>query len=449
MLRSHPTLFVVATLVGLALACGGGGDNPNLKSSGNEEGGVQLSVGDIAVSTTGDYVVFAYGDGLAVGWTRNGSLEMLPVTNPSRLAFANHSPTLYVGQEGQDTLVAVDVSVGTVLWEQPVGTADAEVLRVDVSEDDSLLVAHGATDIQVFDAETGALLHELSTDNLIVDIDVLDGRAVIVEAELWQDDLPTSNVTVLDTETWETRAFTVPNCAATLSVVPLAQRAFMAPTTCSQDPVSVISLVEGEEAFEKNLPGFGPVSVAPDGWTTVAFYSVSNGDESLFDDPADMPAEDSAEYHLMIIDSADLSYQLVEYGDTMPRFTVAPDGQVILVDSAFYEQGTTLFDLATGSWRTVEGPTVYLDEFALESDGDAAYVLQDDGWYDEQGLFTLDLREAVSRAMAVDFLPTNLNLSPDDATLFLRETETRVCVYGVADEQCKVWFDAEDLEASK
>lgn len=445
-MRRHPLALLVLTLAGLALACGGG-ENTNEQGAGSKEGGVALGVGDIAVSTDGSYVVFAYGEGMARGWTQTGALDLLPVAGPSRLAFANTSPTLFVGQETLNSVVAIDASTGALLWEQSVGSTAKEVFRIDVSEDDGLLVVHDDTDLRFLDPATGELLYQSTLTRRIVDVDLYEGRAFIVEAELWMEDQPWSRVIVLDTRTWQSTSFDVPNCAATLSLMPLAGRAFMAPTTCSQDPVSVISLLEGEEGFEKNLPGFGPVAVAPDGWTAVAFYARSQGDERLFEDPSAMPGEETAEYHLMLIDGADLGYSFVEYGDTMPRYTISPDGQVILVDSAFGEAGTTLFDLATGAFRTVEGPTLHLDNYALASDGSAAWALQTGEWAADTGLFALDLVSAVARELPVDFLPTNFNLSPDDATLFLRESSTRVCVYALSAETCQAWFDTAELES--
>lgn len=116
------------------------------------------------------------------------------------------------------------------------------------------------------------------------------------------------------------------------------------------------------------------------------------------------------------------------------------------MDGAFNEAPTILFDLETGTFRAVEGPELYLDHYALSSDGAMAYVLHPDTFYEEPGLYALDLRAAVATTLATPFIPTNLNLSPDDATLFLRESDRRVCVYALSDQTCLTWFDAEQLD---
>ncbi len=79
-----------------------------------------------------------------------------------------------------------------------------------------------------------------------------------------------------------------PNCADELVLVPNSRRALLSPNTCLNpdppeplpaapgtmeqaqfDPISVIDL--DKRAFIKNLPGFGPVTVTPDGKRAVGF----------------------------------------------------------------------------------------------------------------------------------------------------------------------------------
>src|SRR4029078_8758241 len=98
-----------------------------------------------------------------------------------------------------------------------------------------------------------------------------DGRrALVVTHEAWSSDkipLPTSKVTVLALSDGKTHAFDVPNCASTLAITPDGTRAFLSPTSCQLDPVSLLDLTQDTEAWVRNLPGFGPLAMAKDGAT--------------------------------------------------------------------------------------------------------------------------------------------------------------------------------------
>ena len=56
--------------------------------------------------------------------------------------------------------------------------------------------------------------------------------------------------------------------------------------------------------------------------------------------------------------------------------------------------------------------------------------------YIDYDLFTLDVEAAHVAPMLTDFRPRNINLSPDDGTLFLRRDDTSICVYSIAEERC-------------
>jgi len=43
---------------------------------------------------------------------------------------------------------------------------------------------------------------------------------------------------------------------------------------------------------------------------------------------------------------------------------------------------------------------------------------------------------------------TPLNISPDDRTLFLRESDTRICIYDLDEEACRDFFDTQQLADS-
>ena len=94
------------------------------------------------------------------------------------------------------------------------------------------------------------------------------------------------------------------------------------PTSCQKDPVSVIDLDSGASSA---LPGFGPVALAPDGSLAVAFIDASNIDESLFDDHNQIPSDD-VQYHLMLIDTETLRFDVIATGDALPRYAITADG---------------------------------------------------------------------------------------------------------------------------
>ena len=86
----------------------------------------------------------------------------------------------------------------------------------------------------------------------------------------------------------------------------------------------------GDEKFVRNLPGFGPVALGPDGTMAVGFLDMKIIDVELFDDPNDVPS-DPTRYQLMVIDTESLSYDFYAYGNNPPRYAMTPDGNVLLV----------------------------------------------------------------------------------------------------------------------
>jgi hypothetical protein len=137
----------------------------------------------------------------------------------------------------------------------------------------------------------------------------------------------------------------------------------------------------------------------------------------------------------MLIDSRTLTYDFAEIGEALPRYTVTPDGNVLLVDSdgILSDQRTRLFDVRTRSMRALSGPPVTLDNFVLTSDSKHAYVL-------DYGLFDIDISRAGTSRLALDFGPSNLNISADDRYLFLRKSSSEVCIYDIAARACRERF---------
>jgi hypothetical protein len=260
----------------------------------------------------------------------------------------------------------------------------------------------------------------------------------VVETHDWSGDTPSTRVTSINLQTGSRVPFDVPNCSDRIVIGGDSKRAFLAPTTCQRDPVSVIDLTAGSEHFERNLPGFGPVALAPDGTLGVAFVDAENIDLSLFDDPGQAPSEDGERYHLMLLDTGNLKYELTPVGDDLPRFAVTPDGNVLLVDAAYVDDGTRLFDVANRSFKYIQGPKFSLNAFSLSSDSKHAYVLHGD-------LLDIDIGGAHANVIEPGFAPTNLNISPDDQLLFLRKSSQEICIWNLAKGNCQQRFVVSQL----
>jgi outer membrane protein assembly factor BamB len=423
-------------VVAALLACGDGGVNDGQKGVGDQPGGVSVGLGDIAVAPIGGYVLFRKADELAVGFIDGGRVESLPVSAPSRLSFSKRRSAVYVGSERTQEIVAVDVGSRAVLWRSGISNASTQALRLESSQDDRFVLAANAREVTILDAASGRKLATHALERGLVDVEILPDskRALVVEAHAWDADTPQTRITVLDLEASASARFSVPNCADDIVVSADGRRAFLAPTTCQKDPVSVIDLSEGAERFDRNLPGFGPVARAPGGSTVVAFYDRTLGEAALFDDPSKMPAETSERYHLMLIDAGTLEYDFAAVGEALPRYAVTPDGNVLLVDSSWLTtRAVRLFDVPTRSFRALSGPPVVLHDFVLTSDSRHAYVRQ-------VGIFDLDVAAAHVSGVELDFSPTNLNISADDRFLFLRKDANEVCIFDLSSRTCRERF---------
>jgi hypothetical protein len=427
--------------------CSPGGNNENQQVVGDQPGGVKLSLGDIAVSPDGSYVIFAGDDRLSVGWPALGVVEDLPLTEPTRLAFSKKRDVIYVGSAKDGSLHAIDVKSKAELWATPL-VADAAIqdgawstLRIESSADDTRLLVNGSTHLSLLDAATGKSVSEQDVTDSIVDVALLpdSARALVVTHETWSKDatpLPTSKVTVLALSDGKTHAFDVPNCASTLAVTPDGARAFLSPTLCKYDPVSLLDLTKDTEGWVKNLPGFGPLAMAKDGATAIAFVDTHNLDEKLFVDPAQIPphGDTDPEFYIMTLDTKTLAFELTVIGDTLPRYALTPDGDVLLIDSALDTAAPLrLFDTKTHTFRDMTGPDIRLDNFVISSDARHVYAL-------ELGLFDIDVQTAIVAKIEVPFQPMNLNIAPDDQTLYLRSGASEICVFSLKTRECTATF---------
>lgn len=438
--------------------CPDGGANENQHGVGNENGGVKVGFGDVAVAPTGDYVLFWADGKLTIGLPDSGASNPLPVGEPTRLAFAHEKDVVYVGSKvegASDEVVAVDVLEAEVLWRAEIANADTGVMRLAASSNDQRLVVSSKGQLHVLDTLTGNTIRTHTVANEVIDLKILDDdrRALAVQAHTWNDDAPNTEIAVIDLKSGNQRKVSVPNCADTIAIDAANNHALMAPTTCRRDPVSVIALDADEERFVRNLPGFGPVAIAPDGERAVAFVDVRNIDGALFDDADQIPSTDGVRYHLMVINTTSLEFTLHPVGEELPRYTLTNDGQIVLVDfSEDDAAGTRIFDLDTGAMRDIEGPKINLDNFTMTSDSAHAYGIgpiwqpkeegqDDEGQDDEEqdlskALFHIDVVEERANWMGLDFAPLVINISADDASLYLRKDFSTVCVYSLETNRC-------------
>jgi len=231
---------------------------------------------------------------------------------------------------------------------------------------------------------------------------------------------------IVDLDAGTKKTVSVPNCASELMIAEFSAFGFIAPTTCQRDPVSVINLETGE--FVKNLPGFGPVALPFRSSVAVAFADTTNLDLELFGEDDPIPSEEDGRFHLMLIDVETLSFDFIPVGDELPRFAMAPQGDLLVIDHddgwLTNEGGTRvrLLNLYTNELINVAGPQVELDNYSWAPDGQAVWLL--DG-----GLHELSIpdREVYPRPLA--FEPTNLNMTPDGSNLILREDSSTLWVF--------------------
>ncbi len=421
-LKLAPLLGLLSTLA----ACGGlsvgtgaassgcgspGGANENQHVVGDQPGGVKLGLGEIAVAPDGSYVIFEGEGRLSVGWPASGVVEDLPIAKPTKLAFSKKRDVVYVGSDEDFQLHAVDVKTKKELWASPLDTVDAGAFRIATSDDDSRVITAGANHLALRDAATGASVAEQHFEQTIVDIALPSTGA---RARGHSGDLVRGR-DAADREhrrgrpgRRKTSNLTVPNCASTLTITPDGARAFLSPTLCNKDPISLIDLTPGAEAWVKNLPGFGPLAMAKDGTSAIAFVDAFNVDETLFIDPKQIPPHgmNDPHYYIMTLDTKSLAFELTAVGDTLPRYALTPDGNVLLVDAVYSKaEQLRLFDTKAHTFREVKGPSVLLNNYVISSDARHVYAL----W---QGLVDVDVQASIAEPISLEFTPLNINISP-------------------------------------
>jgi len=431
---TRPFLLASLVSIGLVTGCdiGEGGANDGQNQPGNGDDGVSLRDGDIAVAPHGTSFLARVGSNLIHGDV-DGSWRVLDsLEDPERLAFSPERDVIYVITDGPNRLRAHDLQRDEQLWSAHLPGGEeidwdwhAEDVRpwLHVTADDRHLAVVSDDEVALYDAQTGDQLGKWGVGTHIVDFDLDpsgDAAYVTLKHE-WDDAGPDTPMVTLELPSLEGTTLSLPNCADEMVMDHDGRYAFMAPTQCEQDPVSVIDLRSGE--FVRNLPGFGPVSLAAGGEVAVAFMNLDNLDESLFL-PGDPRPEGDRQYHLMLIDTETLEFETVELGDSLPRYAPTPDGKLVLIDAnAWYDdERVRVFDIATGELHSVVGPDVRLENFVMTGDSKYAYLVDD-------GAYELSIAERVLSSLPLSIIPTNINLTKGDRWLLLQDDLGPVHVY--------------------
>jgi DNA-binding beta-propeller fold protein YncE len=394
-----------------------GGANQGLRSPGNRQGGIALTEGDVAVSPDGKFFA-AIKDGKLVLGDVGGSNTSKPgLPKPERVAFWSNSDgegilVLANGKRdgnGTERLVAFDRKSDKVLWDVQLSRADR---WLDMTPDGKRVILTSDSSVALVDGANGSYLSDVGATTFNVrDVDITkDGRFVIVTRDMG---FSMTNVSMTRTENGEEVCdVEATNCADEVVLSQDETRAFLSPTLCNADPVTVIRLAENDCAVEQQMPGFGPVALSPDGKTAVAFLDRDATDPTGVIVPADIQQSDTR-YHLMFIDTTSLAFTTKPHGDNLPRYAFTPDGASLLVDVPMdLLAKVEVLDAKSYTRRAVSGPPVKLHAFSFSPDSAKAFVI-------DSGLFELDVDGAKLSPIPLAFPPSNLNITPDGMTLLV------------------------------
>jgi hypothetical protein len=444
------------SLLALVLTVGcGGGANFGEQMPGNPSGGVVLSTGSVAMHREGRWVVTRHKDSLMVMDMQTGDQRKVRgVQAPERLAFAPETMGNLVfvvaqppaGTETSRELLSVSLESGTVVWRQAV---TAPVLGLDVADVLQNVMVSGRRGVEIRRMATGARVGSVTTATTLHDLDVTaDGqRLIVTENTVTGGGAVTTRVAVHSAADASLLCnVTVPNCASELVVADDGVRAFLAPTTCGRDPVSIINLdpaaTEGC-AFRENLPGFGPVLLTGEDHNTVVAFMDRTANDPTAPLMPDEVRNSAIRYHLMFINAETLEYDTVPFGDRLPRYAANPAGTHLLLDTVEGDDPMLTVLALDGRVQTRVTPTqVHLNKFAFATAADRAFVV--DG-----ALVRLDVAAAHTQVLPLDFIPKSLNVTPDGTSLVLtRADDASIYVYSVENARVARTFDPELVAAN-
>jgi hypothetical protein len=437
-----------------------GGANQGGAAPGSGDKGVAVSQGALAVDPTGRFYFSEQGGTLVLGDLRTRTSRVLTAIGaPDRLAFfEGERAGIFVvtsSLHGAPELVAYDIDGQAVLFRVP--TTAVQGMRAVPGKNQ--LVLWSATEVRLVDGETGKQLavFEIATDERIEDVDLSpDGaRVIVTRATVWStpDDgspaLPSTHLDVLEAASLHVAcALEARTCSSELVVAPDGVRAFLAPTVCAKDPVTVVDVGVSCKVV-KQLAGFGPVALSPDGGTAVAFLDRDARDPAAPPVPEAVKLSPSR-YHLSFIDVATLGYETFAVGDAMPRYALSPDGSRLLLDAEDASHNVRILEVDTRVLRDVSGPHTLLEEYVLLPDGKSLYTLTGDSVSTTsttadgktkthvesvENLLRVDFEASTSRLVNVPFSPTSLNRLPDGSVVLVRDTQGDVHLLAPEDDR--------------
>ena len=361
------------------------------------------------------------------------------------------------------TLVDYDLASLAVRWQTRLELqAGASPSLLRQRENGALVLVGDGASVLIVDAEAGELVRRVELRSAAVELSFVPGkqRALVVGATRWDAHRPATEVAEIDLTSYAVASIDVPNCTAPIEVLPDASRALLSPTFCEEgvastsqqtwtnpDPVSIIDLADSGPTFVRNLPGFGPVALEPEGKRAVAYLDVQRVDASLFDDPTQVPSASGPRYYVMSIDPKTLGFQLFPIGEVLPRFVLARDGKSLLVDAtvqklrgqasvkasldssghlsasfSVFGKVDSLFgalDLGSGAYTPFTGTAASLDRFVQMGDQKRVFTLKLRADGSGGDLYRIDLDANASTSLGKSL--RDIGVLDDGATLLLRE----------------------------
>lgn len=431
MKRSGVVLLVLAMMGCSVWQTGGsiGGANQNLKRPGNVAGGINLKNGDLAVRGTGGlFATMQDGELVSGAWGGNNMKRLDAMPDAQRMLFWTDQDGdgmwLAKAQNGSIAVSSWNSADDKVVWQRNVDVKPQSNDRffIDVTQDGKYFVVTGST-MTVLDGATGETVSTYTPEQEIRDVDLTaDGQyAIVTESNVEQDtsgapETRVARVRLDDPSSKDSCAATANNCSSELVMAENDTKAFLAPTLCNWDPVSVFTFTEQGCKMEKQMPGFGPVALSPDGQTAVAFldrdaFELDASGEQM--QPPEGVGNSRDRFHLMFINVKDLSFTTKATGNDMPRYAFTPDGSELLVDTPMNPISTVRrLNVGKMKWTNMKGPFAKMHAFSFSDDGRKMFMV-------DNGLFELPLDGTFIKPARVNFMPNSLNITPDGDTVLL------------------------------
>lgn len=356
--------------------------------------------------------------------------------NIERLNFSPDGRKAFVLKEGGREVAVLDLDEFEIVETYPLADAFSVI---DISPDGRFLVLSNlpTTDLQelLFPGDCiPANWHELPEGADLCQMGVVDLDDGSYEHLVFEEPLRDLDFSPVSSElllTWSpapmhtaitfynpasdfvVKELTVPNCADELVLQPGGKLALLAPTRCNEDPISILDLEK--RIFVKNLPGFGPVAITPDGTRAVGFTRMNAMiSEWGYDDQ-------KAPFGLIVVELPSLDWRILDFGSNGPAYTLSPDGGFLYVDGKAWD--TSLgsdfneVDLSDLSIRPVEGGDAGLDRFVWTPSGKYLFTLT------KGELHRVEVGKAEAVHVKVDSVPELINVRPQGDFLLLGEQD--------------------------